>query len=78
MGPMTVSVIGLVVEFLFFLLGVYVYLFARGFVQHGSDETRRRAEAFRQENGAWLRFLGLGLAAVMGLNLALHVGELMG
>ena len=75
---MTASTVGLIVEILLFLLGIYVYLFARGFVRFGDEQTRARAEAFRADNGTWMRFLGLGLAAVMGLNVFYHLKEMLG
>ncbi|MEO0733353.1 MAG: hypothetical protein AAFZ52_11000 [Bacteroidota bacterium] len=74
---MSASVLSLIVEILLFALGVYLYLFARGLVKFGKPEARARAEEFRKGNGTWLRLLGLGLAAVMGLNIALHVQELL-
>ncbi len=73
---MTASIIGLVIELLFLALGVYLYLFARGKVRAGTPEQRSRAEAFRQENKGWMRLLGLALAAVMLLNVILHLTEL--
>lgn len=78
LGGMNASVVGLIFEFLLFALGVYVYLFARGFVSFGSAEARARAEEFRKDNATWMRLLGLALAAIMGLNLVLHVGDLVG
>lgn len=74
---MTASTVGLIVEFLLFLLGLYIYLFARGLVSFGSEAARARADAFRQDNATWMRLMGLGLAAVMGLNLFFHVRELL-
>ena len=66
---MSAAVVGFLLELLLCAAGVYVYLFARGIVRFGRAATRERAEAFRAENATWLRLLGLGLAAVMGLNL---------
>lgn len=74
---MTASIVGLVIEIIFFAIGVYLYLFARGLVKAGSPEQRTRAEAFRSENATWMRLLGLALAAVMLLNILLHIGELV-
>ena len=75
---MTASVTGLIIEVLLFLLGLYLYLFARGVVSFGSVEAKARAEAFRKDNATWLRLLGLALAAVMGLNVVLHLREMVG
>lgn len=74
---MTASIVGLVIELLFLVLGVYLYLFARGVVRVGSPDQRRRAEDFRAENATWMRLLGLALAAIMLLNVVLHIGELL-
>jgi|AntRauTorckE5430_2_1112549.scaffolds.fasta_scaffold01125_2 hypothetical protein len=75
---MTASTVGLIVELFLFLLGLYIYLFARGLVSFGSVEARARAEAFRKDNATWMRLMGLGLAAVMGLNVFFHLRELVG
>ena len=74
---MTASIIGLLIELLFLALGVYLYLFARGAVRAGSPEQRSRAEAFRLENKGWMRILGLALAAIMLLNVIVHLKELL-
>lgn len=74
---MSVSTLGLLVEVFLFALGLYLYLFARGLVKFGKPEARARAEEFRKGNALWMRLLGLALAAIMGLNIALHVMEIM-
>lgn len=70
--------LGLVFEILFFLLGLYLYLFARGLVSTGNPELRKKAEAFRDSNSWWIRLLGLALIAIMGLNIFLHLREIFG
>ncbi|TXF90382.1 hypothetical protein FUA23_06220 [Neolewinella aurantiaca] len=75
---MTSSTISLIIEIALLAIGIYIYLFARGLVRMGKPEARARAEAFRQENGTWLRLLGLALAAIMAMNVMFHVRELMG
>ena len=74
---MSASYLGLIIELILFAIGVYLYLFARGLVAFGKPEARARAEAFRQDNATWMRLLGLALAAVMGLNVFLHLREMM-
>ena len=69
--------LSLLIEILLLALGVYIYLFARGFVKTKDPERQKRAEHFRKENGLWMRILGLGLAAVMLLNVILHIAELL-
>ncbi|MBC6996070.1 hypothetical protein QWY85_10760 [Neolewinella lacunae] len=75
---MSASTFGLIVELLLFALGLYLYLFARGVIAFGSADARARAEAFRKDNATWMRLLGLALAAIMGLNVFLHLRELFG
>lgn len=69
--------LGLLFEALLTAIGVYVYLFSRGFVKAGHPETRQKAEDFRRSNGWWLRIAGLALMAIMGANLVLHIMELL-
>ena len=73
---MTLSYLGLAIEVILLAVGVYLYLFARGLLRFGKPEVRARAEAFRRENATWMRLLGLLLAALMLVNVVLHVGEL--
>ncbi len=68
--------LGLVIEIIFFALGVYLYLFARGFVRVKNPELQARAEDFRKDNAGWMRLLGLALAAIMLMNIVLHVMDL--
>ncbi len=68
--------IGLFFELLLLAIGIYVYLFSRGFVRSGDPVIQQRAEAFRQSNGWWLRIAGLALMAFMGANVVIHVRDL--
>ena len=54
------------------------YLFSRGAIATKDSEARRRAEEFRQENAGWMRIFGLLLAAVMLVNIVLHLLEIFG
>lgn len=65
---MNTSVAGLIFYLLFFAIGLYLYLFARGLVRFGDEATRARAEAFRKDNATWMRLLGLAVAAIMAAN----------
>lgn len=69
--------VGLLFEVLFFALGVYVYLFARGKFSAADPTTRKRMDDFRAKNSWWLRLAGLAIMAVMLLNIALHVQQLL-
>ncbi|MEL6392079.1 MAG: hypothetical protein AAFO91_17815 [Bacteroidota bacterium] len=75
---MAFSWVGFVINLLLFALGVYVYLFSRGFIRFGSPEVRERSEQFRKENAGWMRILGLALAAIMLVSLVLDVQAMMG
>lgn len=70
---MNINAISLIVQTIFFALGAYVYFFSRGLVKFGDEEVRKRSEEFRVENETWMRLAGLGLAAVMGLNIVLQL-----
>jgi hypothetical protein len=69
--------IGLLFEALFLIFGIYVYLFARGIVRSRNPELQKKAEAFRSANALWLRLVGLAIIAIMGLNLFLHIQQLL-
>jgi hypothetical protein len=69
--------LGLLFELLLFALGVYVYLFSRGFVRSGNTAVQERAEQFRKRNGWWLRIGGLALMALMGANIYMHLRDLL-
>ena len=71
-----VEYLGLLFEFLFLGIGVYLYLFARGLINAGSPDLQKRAESFRQANGWWLRLLALAIVAIMALNIYLHLRQL--
>lgn len=70
--------LGLIVEFLFFLGGIYLYMFATGRVTFSNFEAEAKAKKIRKENGTALRILSLGVIAVMFLNLLLNFKELFG
>lgn len=70
---MSINVVSLIIQAIFFALGVYIYLFSRGFIKFGDEAIRKRSEEFRSENATWMRIAGLALAAVMGVNIILQV-----
>ena len=69
---------GLLIEIIFLLMGLYLYLFSRGVFQPSEPAAQRRAEEFRQRNGWWLRLIGLLLMAIMAVNIFFHVQDLLG
>lgn len=68
-----IDVFSLLIQVAFFAIGVYLYLFARGFIRFGTEDVRARSEAFRRENATWMRLLGLALAALMLANIVLQL-----
>lgn len=68
--------IGLIVELLLLLVGLYLYLFAIGATRIKSPKHAAKAEAFRKDNSRWLRILALALMAIMFFNVALSLSAL--
>lgn len=69
--------IGLIVEILFLIFGVYIYLFAIGKAKARDPESQKKAEAFRKANSWWLRMASLALIAIMLINIIVHVQQLL-
>ncbi len=69
--------LGLLVEILLFGLGAYLYLFSRGRIRVKDKDRQKRVEAFRTQNAGWMRLLGLALAAIMLLNIVIHIQQLL-
>lgn len=65
--------LGLLFEFIFLAIGVYMYLFAIGKLQSKDSALQQKAEKFRKENAGWMRIMGLALAAIMTVNIFLHL-----
>ncbi|PHN07722.1 hypothetical protein [Flavilitoribacter nigricans] len=68
--------LGLFVELLLLLAGVYLYLFAIGRLKFKDEATRQKAEQFRAQNGTWLRLAALALTAIMVINIFIHISQL--
>ncbi len=69
--------VGLVLEILFLALGIYIYLFAKGFWTVSDPEKHAKAEAFRLKNAGWMRLLSIALIAIMTFEIILHIRDLM-
>lgn len=69
--------VGLFVEILLLIAGIYLYLFAVGRLTFKEGPTRQKAEAFRQNNSTWLRLAALALTAIMVVNIFVHISQLM-
>jgi len=70
------EIASLVIEFLLFGLGLYLYLYSRGAIKAKNPETQKKMEEFRVSNGTWMRYLGLALVAIMLINIILHFREM--
>jgi len=68
--------LGLIFEIIFLFIGIYLYLFVRGFVTQKDPQAQAKMEEFRLKNGWWLRMAAIALIAVMTINIALHVRDL--
>ncbi len=71
------DILGLIFEILFLGLGIYIYLFVRGFVSYKDPEKKAKADDFRKENGWWLRLMAIALMAVMTINIILHIQDFL-
>ena len=67
--------IGLFFEICFLALGIISYRFATGKMRF-SESQRPMADQFRNENGTWMRLLGLALTAIMSVEVVLHIFQL--
>ena len=69
--------IGLLLEFIFLAFGVCVYLFAKGWFTPKDVLKAKNANEFRKNNGRWMRIVGLALAAIMTVNIIIHLQQLI-
>jgi len=72
------NILGLLFELFFLAMGVYLYLFATGRLRVGDANARKKADAFREKNGWWLRLGGLALVAIMAINIFIHLQQIFG
>ena len=69
--------LGLLLEFIFLAIAIYLYLFSTGRLKSKNAELQAKADRFRKENGGWLRILSLALMAIMTLNIVIHISQLI-
>jgi len=67
------NILGLILEILLLAFAVYVYLFAIGVVMKKDSPNGAKAEELRKSSGRILRILSLLLAAMMLVNIYLHL-----
>ncbi|MEO1516327.1 MAG: hypothetical protein AAFV95_14990 [Bacteroidota bacterium] len=72
------DILGLALEVIFLVAGVYIYLFSKGKFSSKDPKVRDKAEQFRTQNQWWLRLLSLAMIAVMTVNIGLHLMQLFG
>lgn len=68
--------IGLIFEIIFFLAAGYGYLFSRGYFKSKDPAVQAKADAFRKDNGWWLRIGCLLVMALMGIEIFLNISNL--
>ena len=68
--------LGLIFEFGFLIMGVYLYLFSIGKVSTSNPSKKEESEAFRNKNKRWLKPLSLLLIAMMTVEIFLHIQQL--
>lgn len=68
--------LGLVFEFIFLGIGIFAYRFATGKIRFHNTQSPL-IERFRQENKGWMRLMGLALAAIMSIEIALHIFQMI-
>ncbi len=69
--------LGLFFEIIFLAIGIYLYLFVRGFIKQKDAKKQAKMDEFRKENGWWLRLAAIALISVMTINIALHIQQLL-
>ena len=68
---------GLLVEVVFFGMGVYFLLLSFGKINIKKEEDKARIDAFFEGKTLFLRILAVFLVLVMGLNLLVHISQLL-
>ncbi len=68
----------LLIEFIFFGIGVYLYLYSRGFLKAKDPVNQKKMDEYRAKNETWMRYGGLFLAAIFLFNIVLHIRDLIG
>lgn len=69
--------IGLLVELFFMGMGLYFLLLSFGKITIKDPEKKAKAEAFFKGNTFLLRIVAVVLVIVMGLNLLVHIRQLV-
>lgn len=70
--------VGLLFEVIFFGIGLYVYLIARGLIKVEDPSLKKQFDDLRKKYGTLIRILALALCAVMFLNIIFHIRMLWG
>ena len=71
------DIIGLLFEFIFLGMGIYIYLFTRGLIEIKDPKKAKKAAEFKKQNGTWMRILSLALIAIMLVNIVIHISQLV-
>jgi len=76
-GNWFMDYLGLVLEIAFLALGIYVLLFASGKFRAKDPAAQQKAETFRKRNKVWLILAGAAVTLIMGLNILLHLRQML-
>ena len=71
------EILGLVAEFLFLGLGIYLYLLAIGRVKSKDPERQKKVDNFLGSNRGLIRILALAITAIMVVNIYLHITSML-
>jgi len=70
--------LGLIFEIIILIAAVYGYLFSIGKMSSKDPEVRKKSDAFRQQNGWWLKIGCLLIIALMSVEIFLHFKDIFG
>lgn len=71
------EIVSFIFEIIFLGIGIIAYRFSTGKIKAKTPESQANLENFRKENKGWLRIVSLLLIAIMCIELALHVMQLV-
>ncbi len=69
--------LGLLFEIIILIAAVFGYLFTRGMFSSKDPEVRKKADAFRKDNGWWLRIGCILIIALMSVEVFLNISDLL-
>lgn len=67
------DILGIIIEIILLFFAIYIYLFSIGAVMKKDSPKGEKAEELRKSSGRILKILSLLLAAMMIVNIYLHI-----